>query len=269
MSDLDEILEWMVGALQRRGDLTRDPEAIAMAERHFRGSRRLSPVEQLEVYREQFWLRHTSSLVDDFPGLSGLLGQNRWEALVEAYLAAHPPRTPLLRDLGHGLPEFVAERHELPERELASDLARLEWTYVELFDAPEVAPITAEELSGVGNDAWPRARLLFKPALRLLRLAYPVDSLRRRILQQQFHGELPARAPRCVVVHRHDLRLAEETLPSHAALLLEALLGRAPLLQACETCAEQDPNAAPMLEEHLTTWFSRWSELGWITQVLL
>lgn len=268
MNELDELLQWMIGALQRRGDLTRDPQAIALSERHFRGSARLSPVEQLEVYREQFWLRHTTSLVEDFPGLSGLLGQSRWEPLVEAYLASHPPRGPLLRDLGRALPEFVATRDELPERELAADMARLEWAYVELFDAPDLEPIPVEELTSVPDDAWSEARLVFKPALRLLRLQYPVLTLRRHLLQGSFDGPLPGRAPAWVALHRHELRLRDEPLSDVGGMLLDALMAGAPLLRACERCAERDANAGAVLEQRLTGWFRRWAELGWITRVL-
>ncbi|HEX6278201.1 MAG TPA: putative DNA-binding domain-containing protein, partial [Polyangiaceae bacterium] len=77
--------------LLRRRDLTKDPEAQAFAREHVAGNARVSPVEQLEIYREQYWLRHTGSLVEDFPGLGGILAQSDWERLVEEYLVAHPP----------------------------------------------------------------------------------------------------------------------------------------------------------------------------------
>src|SRR5262245_10531800 len=124
-------------ALLRHGrDLAKSADARGFAELEIGGNDRLSPVEQLEIYREQFWLRHTSSLVEDFPGLSGILGQASWEQLVEAYLAAVTPESYTLRDLGQRLPEFVARASFLEHRELCTDMARLEWAYVEAFDAP-------------------------------------------------------------------------------------------------------------------------------------
>jgi hypothetical protein len=65
----------------------------------------LPPVEWLEIHREQFWLRHTSSLVEDFPDVSGILGQDAWATLIECYLEAHPPRSCTLRYLGLHFPE--------------------------------------------------------------------------------------------------------------------------------------------------------------------
>jgi hypothetical protein len=73
------------------GQVYSDPEQRAC---------RTTPVERLEIYREQFWLRHRSSLVEDFPGVSGILGRRAWAALIEGYLEAHPPHSYTLRDLG-------------------------------------------------------------------------------------------------------------------------------------------------------------------------
>ena len=76
----------MALALRRRRALDADPDATAFAEAEIAANERLSSVERLEIYRVQFWLRHTSSLVEDFPGLCGVIGQSAWERLVEGYL---------------------------------------------------------------------------------------------------------------------------------------------------------------------------------------
>ena len=78
MSATRETQVWMAELLRRRRALPRDAEVAERARLLIRGNDRLSPVEQLEIYREQFWLRHTASLLEDFPGLSGILGQEAW-----------------------------------------------------------------------------------------------------------------------------------------------------------------------------------------------
>ena len=42
--------------------LAEDAQLSAEATRAMRGSERMSPVERLDVYREQFWARHVHSL---------------------------------------------------------------------------------------------------------------------------------------------------------------------------------------------------------------
>jgi len=73
VTKLSDVQAWMAEMLQLDRALPRDPKISEDAKNYATGNDRLSPVEQVEIYREQFWLRHTSSLVEDFEGLSGHL----------------------------------------------------------------------------------------------------------------------------------------------------------------------------------------------------
>src|ERR1700710_409227 len=126
MSELDEIQAFFAAQMRSRRALTKDAAVSEQAARFVSSTGRLSPVERLEIYREQFWLRHTSSLVEDFPGVSGILGQRAWQPLVEGYLAAHPPQSFTLRDLGLRFPEYIAAQPTLEQHDLCCDMARLE-----------------------------------------------------------------------------------------------------------------------------------------------
>ena len=127
--------------------LERDAAICSECELHLTGNERSRPVDQLEVYREQFWLRHTASLVEDFPGVGGVLGQTEWEGLVEGYLEAHSPESYTLRELGRHFPDHVAQCTQLPEHALCSDMARLEWRFIELFDAADCPPLDLAKLT--------------------------------------------------------------------------------------------------------------------------
>ncbi|HEX7668691.1 MAG TPA: hypothetical protein VF395_03865, partial [Polyangiaceae bacterium] len=74
MPNLRETQEWMAELLRRPRALPPDARVSELAAVHLAGNGRLAPDRQLEIYREQFWLRHTASLLEDFPGLSGVLG---------------------------------------------------------------------------------------------------------------------------------------------------------------------------------------------------
>src|SRR5688572_337502 len=126
MGELAELQNWMASLLVRRRALPKDAEVTRAAVAYATGNDRLLPVDQVEIYREQYWLRHTASLVEDFPGLGGILGQRAWERLVEEYLVAFPPETYTLRDLGQRVPAFIESCEWLEHRELCRDMARLE-----------------------------------------------------------------------------------------------------------------------------------------------
>src|SRR5687768_4194712 len=107
MSNASELQRKIADFLRRRRDLGRDEEARAFALAHLGDNDRLSGVEMLEIYREQFWLRHTASLVEDFPGVGGIIGGQDWNRLAVEYLLAHQPETFTLRELGAKLPAFI------------------------------------------------------------------------------------------------------------------------------------------------------------------
>jgi hypothetical protein len=262
-----ELQHWMADQLRRPRDLTKDPEARAVAQRYFTGNARLSPIEQLEIYREQFWLRHTSSLVEDFPGLGGVIGQKAWQRLVEEYLELHPPTSRSLRDLGARLPQFVERCTWLEHRELCSDMARLEWAYIELFDASDAVPLDPEMLAAIPEAAWQTARIALNPALRLLSLSYPVIDL-RRALRTQERVSIPAAAPAKLVLYRAPDGTIHDELVSPGAFELLGLLGAGtPLVEACERAVRAVPGEAADIERDLGDWFRRWAERSWVVSV--
>lgn len=275
MTELDAMQHWLVECLRSRRSLPRDAQALASASEHLTGNDRLLPVEQLEIYRVQFWLRHTSSLVEDFPGVSGILGQGEWERLVESYLASAALDSYTLRDLGSGLAEHIARRSETPHQGLCIDMARLEWAYVESFDAADAAPLAAQKLTAIPEDAWEGARLVTNPALRLLEVNYPVAALRRRL--RAALGREDAE-PVAIPEPSHQ-RLAVYRDPQHRLFyrgfgaapfgVLRQLQAGVPLGPACEAVVQKNAVFEAEIETHVGAWFADWARRGFFVDVEL
>jgi hypothetical protein len=262
--------------LRLRRDLTRNEAAVRFADEHIGGNDRLSPVEQLEIYREQFWLRHTESLVEDFPGLGGILGQAAWDELVWAYLVEVPPASHDLGELGAGLAAFIATREGLEQRALLHDMASLEYSHVAVFGAPDRPKLDPQKLAEIPDDAWEHARLLLDPALRVHRFIYPVVALRRRLAVARDEAEPseavplpePEAEPKCVAVHRRDRLIYHDELEPLAFALLTTLMSGQALGVACETAAQQAGVAVEALGEHLGRWFQEWAGRGYVVDVV-
>lgn len=266
----------MVRLLQARRSLLDNEEARRFAERVVAGNARVSPIEQLEIYRRQFWLRHTESLVEDFPGVGYLVGQAQWERLVEEYLDAHPPRSPSLRDLGRHLASFAASRPWLACSELVSDMAELEWALIEAFDAAAHAPLDPRQLASIPEHAWSTARFAPHPTLHLLALRYPVLDLLREALDAARRGTA-ALKPRVggveakatfVAVRRKDLVVHRDELTALDHALLSRLCAGAGLEKACEAAADESGIGLEQLVERLSGLFQQWSARGYFAKVL-
>lgn len=274
MTSAAELQEELAGFLRHTRDLAQNEAARRFAEAHLSGNERLSPVEQLEIYREQFFLRHTDSLVEDFPGLGGILGQDAWNELVWAYLATVVPTSYDLGELGEGLPAFIATRAGLAHRDLLVDMATLEWHHVVVFSAPDHPRLDPTKLSTVPEDAWERVRLVTDPALRLQRLRYPVGALRRRLVSAQGAANaepvpLPAEAPSFLAIHRRDHLIQHDALDRLAFELLHAIASGQPLGVACETAATRTGVTLEALGPWLEGWFGDWAARGYVVDVVV
>ena len=269
-SELDQIQTFFAEQLRKRRALPKDAALSERARAFVSATGRLSPVERLEIYREQFWLRHTASLVEDFPGVSGILGQGAWQILVEGYLDAHPPESYTLRDLGLHFPQYVAAQRSLEHHALCTDMARLELAYLEIFDAADAAPLNAAALAGIAEAAWEHARITLHPAMRLLTVGYPVAALRKQLIFAQNSGEsvpLPAPEPQHLLLFRQDLSMFHEALSAGAYAILGALARRVPLVPACEQAQAETPAEAASIAENVGAWFQSWTARGFITSV--
>lgn len=133
----------------------------------------LSAHERLELYARQYWWRIKDSLYEDFPGVRRVLGDASYHKVAQAYLIARPSTSFTLRNLGKSFPEFLKKSKLVPAslRNLAFEVALLEWDKIEVFDAALASPPSATTPAN--------ARLTLSPALRIRELKYPAHRVIR------------------------------------------------------------------------------------------
>jgi hypothetical protein len=269
--DLEQLMAFL-GETFRRPDPVSGCSALEQrcAER-VTGNSRLTPAEQVDIYRRQFWLRHLDALAEDYPGTKYLLGEDAFEAFCRAYLASHPPNSPSLRDLGNCVIGFAERYPHFPEatRAAAVEMIRYENAFVDLFDGADVLPLDPQKLATLPPDAWEHARIVLHPLLVRLRVTYPVHRIR---LEARGAGQpIPAPlapAPENLVLYRRDDIIHFEELDPTAFDLLDALARGEPLVSACDRIAKAlDPAAAEALGAQVGPWFQQWTALRWIVDI--
>ncbi len=271
--ELDRLQAFLGDAFRRPEPLPETPELVPGCAEHVAGNSKLTPAQQADIYRRQFWLRHLDSLIEDYPGLQYLLGEEAFEAFSRAYLVACPPRKPSLRDLGVDLLAF-AERYadfDPALRPAALEMVRYEHAFIDLFDGAEPPPLDAQKLASLPEDAWERARIVLHPLLVLFDFVYPVHHLRLAALRAE--GPIPAppaQAPVRVALYRAGEVIRFDELEPLAFALLSALGRGEPLVPACDRlAADLDPAAAEALGAQVGPWFQLWTARRWIIDVTL
>jgi len=241
---------------------------------------RLTAFERLEIYNRQYWFRLQSAFAEDFPGLRAVVGSQQFDALMNAYLAAHPSRSFTLRNLGSSLHEWLLRNPGYAGRRkvLALDVVRVEWACIVAFDNGEFAPLSVAEVSAVGAES----RLSLQPHVQLLALDYPADELVLDLHQHQKRESSEAgtrpelqedesyepirlrKRPTWLAVHRADLSLYYRRLSRSEYLTLCALRDEHTLAEALESGFAGSKLSIGAQLNQVRNWFSNWAELGLI-----
>jgi hypothetical protein len=245
---------------------------------------RLTAFERLEIYNRQYWFRLQTAFHEDFPGLRAVVGAERFEALMNGYLAAHPSRSFTLRNLGSKLLDWLGRNpgYAGSRLSLAMDVARVEWACIEAFDNAEMRPLSLGEVTSIGAES----RLALQPHVQLLALAYPADELVLELHRHQKResSEAGARpesnedAPYVplrmgkkatwLAIHRADFSLYYKRLTKAEFRTLCALRDGRTLAEALDAGFEGSRLAAVTRVGLVGQWFANWAELGWITRPL-
>jgi hypothetical protein len=233
----------------------------------------LGSAEQLDVYAGMYFYRLRDCLEEDFPALRARLGEMRFHNLVTDYLLAHPPRHFSLRELGRALPGFLVGRALDREFPALSDLARLEWARVDVFDETDAVTLSREEVLERGASEPERFAPVLIPAVRLLRLDAGVLPLWKRLDAGEAAGEEAASAggdQRCAVrVWRKGFAIFHRSMQPDEERCLEALAsGGATLAQLAELLAAAQPPDATETElaQRFAALLDRWTQDEILTQ---
>ncbi|MGO8718665.1 MAG: DNA-binding domain-containing protein [Acidobacteriaceae bacterium] len=290
MSELKEIQRRMASAVMtpltradRMQAKNRDGRSMRTEARQFiKPNDRLSSMERLEIYNQQYWFRILDSFASDFPGLRAIVGASRFEKLSIAYLTDCPSRSFTLRNLGSRLSMWLGKHPEWiqPQERLARDMVRLEWAHIEVFDAAEAPILGPEDLLEVT----PATLLDLQPHIRLLQLAYPVDDLLLAVnkdadesgdaasnagsYQRKQHPaakKMQRLDPERIylAVYRHQFLVSFQRLTPEAFRMLRSFQQGNPLGVALDHALRGSRLRESELADPVREWFAEWAQLGW------
>ncbi|MBW8448359.1 MAG: DNA-binding domain-containing protein [Arenimonas sp.] len=135
------------------------------------------PTRRFGVYRNNVRMGLTGALATRFPATEAIVGPEFFSAMAEAFVAAHPPRSPLLLAYGDDFAGFV--QGFVPAAGLAylPDVIRLEAARSRAYHAADAKPLAAADLASVAPERLADLVLEPHPSLVLLRSAHPVVTL--------------------------------------------------------------------------------------------
>jgi fermentation-respiration switch protein FrsA (DUF1100 family) len=243
-------------ALLHRLVTSEGPPDPAAVEDCFAGTAELPAADRVAIYKDMYASRLVEALRATFPNVAQFLGEERFAALGEAYVAEFPSEHHDVGRVGRRLAEFL-RAHPDPERPDLADLAELEWARNEAFFDPDSGAVGAEALGEAGATA----RLTLATSLRVVATEHDAAAPWKRIDAGE-PVDPTVRMPSSVAVWRRGFDVFHRALLVEEASALRAAREGGTLEVICGYFAE-GPDPAAVAHAAISSWFAE----GWITGV--
>jgi hypothetical protein len=255
---LAPLQEWMQSVVTHHGDVYEAAESASIdVETVILPSTTLQPIERVGIYHGMYMLRMIEALGVDYGALAHILGEEKFEELVRAYVLRHPSRSYTLNRLGDALPEFI-EASKMKRRMFLRDLAKLELAMTQVFDESEAEPLPGDAIASIAPERIADARIVPIPALRLVSADYDVNEAFQAWREERAIN--PRRQKIWLAVHRRDYGVFRMPLSKEAFVFLNALVSGETIGSAIMMFRKRFRRLPE--QQELFTWFRDWSAAG-------
>lgn len=213
------------------------------------GTERVSSGTRLDIYVNAYYSILEEALETDYGILQKLLGESVFIELCTAYSRKYPSRYFSLRWFGCDLPHFLNYRPDTGEHHWPAEMAQLEWTFIDAFDAADAAPASEADAAAIAPDAWPGLTVQFHPSVRLVAIWWNTLARWRAAKHDEPVPE-PLRLPEPVqcLLWRDQLTTQYRSLETDETCALQTALNGGNFTEVCGALAEelQDQEQVPM-----------------------
>lgn len=132
------------------------------------------PLAHLSIYRNNILYTLENALLDTYPLIKQLVGEDFFHHLAQAYIERYPSRQSHLQYYGEYFHEFLAEFPAVSHLIYLPEVAKFEWACQQLYYAPHYARLDAHKLQSFPEESHEELRLEWHPAAELIAFAYPM-----------------------------------------------------------------------------------------------
>lgn len=225
------------------------------------GDGRLGAVARLDIYANMYFFRILDVLREEYPRVAAALGGDAFHDLITDYLLAVRPSHPSLREVGRRLPGVLRAHAGYGDRPWLADLALLERTHRELFDAADAEPLALAALQGLTAEAFTTLPVCLILSHRVVVQAFELSSVWEA-------GGLPEDRPETLLVWRRDATVRHRAVEAAEAAMLRRAATPTTLAELCELFAGArtgEPADEAALATEAFQILARWVDDGLLT----
>jgi len=190
------------------------------------------PRRRFAVHRNNMIASLLQTLAARFPAAAKIVGPEFFNAMGRAFVAAHPPRSPMLACYGDEFPDFIDAF--APARDVAylADVARIEAARTRAYHAADAPPVSAAAFAALPAEATDAIRLELHPSVEIIRSRHPIVTIWAMNSGERQLAPIKNWCPEDALVVRPRLEVEVRMLPPGGAAFLLALAAGQPLREA-------------------------------------
>ena len=225
---------------------------------------KIGPEKRLQIYAHAYKSRLVEVLVDDFPGLHSLVDDDMFEEICLGYIEKYPSMHPSLRYLGEHMVGFLQANQKYNTIIPAIEMAKFEWAFNDVFDAPDDKTITVEDVAAVPPEAWTTLRIKLQSSYVMQTFKWNVPAVWSTMKEEK--PVMPQEYPimtNCIQ-WKSDLKCFFRTVNDEEAEVLRLVHQEKAFPDICEHLATYYDEQAPMRAAEL---FRGWVMEGLVTEL--
>jgi len=130
-----------------------------------------------EIYRNNYRVNLREALRVTYPVTAQLVGDEFFAEMINVFVTAHPPRSPVLIEYGVELPAFISHFEPAAVVPYLADVARLEAAWNDAYHSPEGGHLQPSSLVGLSGETLAVTGVVMHSSAQLVRSSFPVASI--------------------------------------------------------------------------------------------
>lgn len=169
--------------------------------------------KRLAVYRNNIVGSLTDVMLDSFPTLKALVGEEFLTQMGRSFILEHPPSHGCLNFYGTGFDQYIENFPPAQELPYLADIARLEIALNDSYYAKDEGALTPQSLGNIPEAELSTLPLILMDHVKLIQSLYPLDEIYNFCNTENPDGELDLNAGGVkLMIFRADLETHLKTL---------------------------------------------------------
>lgn len=174
------------------------------------------------VYRNNVIAGLTRALAARYPVVQRLLGDDAFAAVARLYIAAEPPRSPVLLEYGETFPAFLRRTGAAASADYVADIAALEAAWAHAYHAADAESVARERLTNLPPEMLAQTRFSLHPSAAWITSRFPIvsvwhaNSMLAEVILDRWR-------PEAALIVRPDTEVRVHLLPHGGAEFFDAI----------------------------------------------